>query len=117
METKMLRWTAGVTTLMDRIRNDVNRQKFDIAPISDNVREARIRWYGHALCGKEDSVRKIGLNFEGLVSLLLLCRVDAQLARGSGMFMHSVPGCVRAWSDCNCVCSAKSLHTVDWEYM
>ncbi|VDO81485.1 unnamed protein product [Heligmosomoides polygyrus] len=28
------------------------------------VREARLRWYGHVLRGKEDSVRKIGLNFE-----------------------------------------------------
>ncbi|VDP08788.1 unnamed protein product [Heligmosomoides polygyrus] len=50
-------------------------------------------------------------------SLLLLCRVDAILVRGSGMFMHSVRGCVRAYADCNCVGSAKSLHSVDWEYM
>ncbi|VDP59481.1 unnamed protein product [Heligmosomoides polygyrus] len=63
METKMLRWTAGVTHL-DRIRNDAIRQKFGIAPIADKMREARLRWYGHVLCGKEDSVRKIGLNFE-----------------------------------------------------
>ncbi|VDP29299.1 unnamed protein product [Heligmosomoides polygyrus] len=28
------------------------------------VREARLRWYGHVLRGKEDSVRKIGLKFE-----------------------------------------------------
>ncbi|VDO75284.1 unnamed protein product [Heligmosomoides polygyrus] len=32
METKMLRWTAGVTR-MDRIRNDVIRQKFGVVPI------------------------------------------------------------------------------------
>ncbi|VDO86743.1 unnamed protein product [Heligmosomoides polygyrus] len=58
METKMLRWMAGVTR-MDRIRNDVIRQKFDVAPIADKMREAR-----HVLRGEEDSVRKIGLNFE-----------------------------------------------------
>ncbi|VDP13565.1 unnamed protein product [Heligmosomoides polygyrus] len=63
METKMLRWTAGVTR-MDRIRNDVLRQKFSIAPIADEMREARSRWYGHVLRGKEDTARKIGLNFE-----------------------------------------------------
>ncbi|VDO86564.1 unnamed protein product [Heligmosomoides polygyrus] len=63
METKMLRWTAGVTR-MDRIRNDAIRQKFGVAPIADKMREARLRWYGHVLRGKEDSVRKIGLNFE-----------------------------------------------------
>ncbi|VDP05451.1 unnamed protein product [Heligmosomoides polygyrus] len=33
-------------------------------------------------------------------SLLLLCRVDAFLVRGSGMFMHSVRGCARDCADC-----------------
>ncbi|VDO85943.1 unnamed protein product [Heligmosomoides polygyrus] len=51
-ETKMLRWTAGVTR-MDRFRNDVIRQKFGVAPIADKMREARLRWYGHVLRGKE----------------------------------------------------------------
>ncbi|VDP33479.1 unnamed protein product [Heligmosomoides polygyrus] len=63
IEEKMLSWTAGVTC-MDRIRNDVIRRKFGVAPIADKMREARLRWYGHVLRGKEDSVRKIGLNFE-----------------------------------------------------
>ncbi|VDO65843.1 unnamed protein product [Heligmosomoides polygyrus] len=52
METKMLCWTAGVTR-MDRIRNDVIRQKFGVVPIADKMREARLRWYGHVLSGKE----------------------------------------------------------------
>ncbi|VDP01548.1 unnamed protein product [Heligmosomoides polygyrus] len=60
---EILRWTAGVTR-MDRIRNDVIRQKFAVAPISGKMREARLRWYGHVLRGEEDSVRKIGLKFE-----------------------------------------------------
>ncbi|VDO64047.1 unnamed protein product [Heligmosomoides polygyrus] len=63
METKMLRWTAGVTRL-DRIRNDAIRQKFGVAQIADKMREARLRWYGHVLHGEEDSVRKIGLKFD-----------------------------------------------------
>ncbi|VDP11342.1 unnamed protein product [Heligmosomoides polygyrus] len=63
METKMLRWTAGVTHL-NRVLNDAIRQKFGVAPIADKIREARLRWYCHVLRGKEDSVRKIGLNFE-----------------------------------------------------
>ncbi|VDP46350.1 unnamed protein product [Heligmosomoides polygyrus] len=42
METKMLRWTAGVTRI-DPIRNDAIRQKFGVAPIADKVREARLR--------------------------------------------------------------------------
>ncbi|VDP29164.1 unnamed protein product [Heligmosomoides polygyrus] len=59
-KTKMLRWTAGVTR-MERIRNDVIRQKCGVTPIADRMREARMRWYGYVLSGKEDSVRKIGL--------------------------------------------------------
>ncbi|VDP24774.1 unnamed protein product [Heligmosomoides polygyrus] len=51
----MLRWTAGVT-LMDRFRNDVIRQKFDVAPIADKMREARLRWHSHVLRGKEGSI-------------------------------------------------------------
>ncbi|VDO26024.1 unnamed protein product [Heligmosomoides polygyrus] len=49
---------------MDRIQNDAIRQKFGVAPIADKMWEARLRWYGHVLRGKEDSVRKIVLNFE-----------------------------------------------------
>ncbi|VDO69456.1 unnamed protein product [Heligmosomoides polygyrus] len=45
METKMLRWTAGVTR-MDRIRNDAIRRKFGVAPIADKMREARLRCAG-----------------------------------------------------------------------
>ncbi|VDP11665.1 unnamed protein product [Heligmosomoides polygyrus] len=63
METKMLRWMAAVTRL-DRIRNDVIRWKFGVTPIADKMREARLRWYGHVLRGKEDSVRKLGLELE-----------------------------------------------------
>ncbi|VDO60117.1 unnamed protein product [Heligmosomoides polygyrus] len=41
METKMLRWTAGVTR-MDHIRNDAIQQKFGVAPIADKMREAHL---------------------------------------------------------------------------
>ncbi|VDO65718.1 unnamed protein product [Heligmosomoides polygyrus] len=55
MKTKMLRWTAGVTRL-DRLRNDTIRQRFGVAPISDKLPEARLRWYGHVLCANDDTV-------------------------------------------------------------
>ncbi|PIO76495.1 hypothetical protein TELCIR_01435 [Teladorsagia circumcincta] len=45
METKMLRWTAGVTRL-DHILNDVIRERFGVAPIVDKMREVRLRWCG-----------------------------------------------------------------------
>ncbi|VDO98477.1 unnamed protein product [Heligmosomoides polygyrus] len=41
METKMLRWTVGVTR-MDRIRNEVVWQKFGIVPIADKMRKASL---------------------------------------------------------------------------
>ncbi|VDO19781.1 unnamed protein product [Heligmosomoides polygyrus] len=63
METKVLRWTAGVTRL-DRIRNDEIRQRFGVAPIADKLREACLRWYGHVLPASGDTVRKIGLNID-----------------------------------------------------
>ncbi|VDO75467.1 unnamed protein product [Heligmosomoides polygyrus] len=63
MERKMLLWTAGVVR-MDRIRSNAIWAKFGTAPIAGKVREARLRWHGHVLRGKEDSVRKIGLKLE-----------------------------------------------------
>ncbi|VDP43600.1 unnamed protein product [Heligmosomoides polygyrus] len=63
VETKMLRWTAGVTRL-DRIRNAEIRQRFGVAPIAEKLREARLRWYGHVFRASGDTVRKIGLNID-----------------------------------------------------
>ncbi|VDO79606.1 unnamed protein product [Heligmosomoides polygyrus] len=63
METKMLLWTTEVTR-MDRIRRDAIGQKFGVTPIADKMREARLRWYGHVLRGKEESVRRIGLELK-----------------------------------------------------
>ncbi|VDP55247.1 unnamed protein product [Heligmosomoides polygyrus] len=63
METKMLRWTAGVTRL-ERVRNDAIRQRFGVASIAEKLREAHLRWYGHVLHANDDTVRKIGLNLE-----------------------------------------------------
>ncbi|VDO27187.1 unnamed protein product [Heligmosomoides polygyrus] len=63
METKILRWTAGITRL-DRVRNESIRQRFGITPIFEKMREARLRWYGHFLRAKGDTVRKTGLNLD-----------------------------------------------------
>ncbi|VDO67925.1 unnamed protein product [Heligmosomoides polygyrus] len=46
METKMLRWTTGVTR-MDLIRNDVIRQKLGVAPRADKMRDGTVSvWKG-----------------------------------------------------------------------
>ncbi|VDP02846.1 unnamed protein product [Heligmosomoides polygyrus] len=63
METKMLRWTAGVTRL-DRVCNETIRQRFGVAPVADKLGEARLRWYRHVLLPNDDIVFKIGLNLE-----------------------------------------------------
>ncbi|VDO27871.1 unnamed protein product [Haemonchus placei] len=63
METKVLRWTVGVTRLV-RISNDAIRERFGVAPIVDKMRDVRIRWYGHVLRADEFSVRKIGFNLD-----------------------------------------------------
>ncbi|VDP19442.1 unnamed protein product [Heligmosomoides polygyrus] len=63
METKILRWTAGVTRL-GRVRNDSIRQRFGVTPIFEKMREALLRWYGYVLCGKDDTVRKTGLSLD-----------------------------------------------------
>ena len=45
-EMRMLRWILGLT-LRDRKRNDDIRRILGVACITDKVREARLRWYGH----------------------------------------------------------------------
>ena len=45
-EMKRLRWSSGYT-LKDRIRNDHIREKVGVAPISEKMREYRLRWYEH----------------------------------------------------------------------
>jgi len=46
LEMRIARWSLGVTRL-DRIPNDVIRHKLGIAPITEKLREGRLRWYGH----------------------------------------------------------------------
>ncbi|KAK2849596.1 hypothetical protein Q5P01_009430 [Channa striata] len=45
-EMKMLRFSLGVTRL-DRIRNEFIRGTAHVACVSNKVREARLRWFGH----------------------------------------------------------------------
>ncbi|KAF5774101.1 hypothetical protein HanXRQr2_Chr13g0596381 [Helianthus annuus] len=45
-EMRMLRWMCGHTRL-DRIRNNVFRERLEVASISDKIKEGRLRWFGH----------------------------------------------------------------------
>ena len=56
---RMLRWILGLT-LRDRKRNDDIRRILRVVCITDKVREARLRWFGHVQCREqEDCVRRI----------------------------------------------------------
>jgi hypothetical protein len=45
-EMRILRWMSG-NTMMDRIRKQEFRETLGVAPISANMQENRLRWFGH----------------------------------------------------------------------
>ncbi len=55
MEMRMLRWALWLTRL-DRVRNEDVRKILGVAPISEKMREARLRCYGHVIRSGEESV-------------------------------------------------------------
>ena len=58
-EMRMLWWVLGVA-LMDKKRNEVIRKMMGVACISDKIREARLRWYGHVMRREdENSIERI----------------------------------------------------------
>lgn len=63
MEMNMLRWTMGVTRL-DRFPNDAVRASMGVAPIHGKLRQGRLRWYGHVMRAKPDSVAAKAHRFE-----------------------------------------------------
>ncbi|XP_062866921.1 uncharacterized protein LOC134329566, partial [Trichomycterus rosablanca] len=63
METKMLRWISG-NTRFDHIRNDDIRRRYGVVHITEKMREARLRWYGHVLRSDAVSLAHIGFSLE-----------------------------------------------------
>ncbi|EYC01783.1 hypothetical protein Y032_0104g3600 [Ancylostoma ceylanicum] len=61
MEMRMLRWSMNVT-LEDKVPNEVVRSTFGVAPITDQLREARLRWFGQVSRREEESVVKTAQN-------------------------------------------------------
>jgi len=56
---RILRWILGLT-LRNKKRNDDIRRILGVACITDKVREARLRWFGHVQRREEeDCVRRI----------------------------------------------------------
>uniref|UniRef100_A0A8D8ZUW1 Uncharacterized protein n=1 Tax=Cacopsylla melanoneura TaxID=428564 RepID=A0A8D8ZUW1_9HEMI len=56
-EMRMMRWSCGVTRL-DRIRNEIIRNKIKLTEISKKVQERRPQWFGHVERRDESYVRK-----------------------------------------------------------
>ncbi|KAK6767378.1 hypothetical protein RB195_026578 [Necator americanus] len=63
MEMRMLRWTIGVT-LKEKVSNDTVRSIFGVVPITEKMKEARLRWFGHVLRREEDSVAQTALKLD-----------------------------------------------------
>ena len=40
---------------LDRIKNDVIKDKVGVSPIEDKMREARLKWFGHIRSRSEDT--------------------------------------------------------------
>ena len=58
-EMRMLRWILGLTLRNKKKKDDI-RRIFGVACITDKVREARLRWFGHVQRREEeDCVRRI----------------------------------------------------------
>src|SRR6218665_3154933 len=57
-EMRMLRWILGIS-LKDMHRNENIRKKIGVACITDKIREARLRWYGHVERSGDTNIRRI----------------------------------------------------------
>ncbi|KAK6760556.1 hypothetical protein RB195_021861 [Necator americanus] len=63
MEMRMLRWTIGVT-LKEKVSNDTVRSIFGVVQITEKMKEAQMRWFGHVLRREEESVAKTALKLD-----------------------------------------------------
>jgi len=48
----------GIHTRLDRMRNEVIRNKVKVAPIEDKIKETRLRWFGYVKMSVEVPMRR-----------------------------------------------------------
>ena len=58
---KMCRWACGWTR-MDRVRNETVRNRLKVEKITDRLRRARLKWYGHVERRDENYVGRRVMN-------------------------------------------------------
>jgi len=63
MEMRMLRWNLGLTRL-DKVTNIDVRTQLKVAPITEKMRLARLRWYGHVMRRGEEAVVRTAFRLE-----------------------------------------------------
>jgi len=66
MEMRVLRWSLGLIRL-DHVANIDIRTGLKVAPITEKMRQARLRWYGHVMRRDEQSVVRTALNIDPAV--------------------------------------------------
>ena len=54
---RMIRWICGHARL-DKIRNEVIRDKIGVASIEDKIREGQLRWFGYIRRSMNAQVRR-----------------------------------------------------------
>ena len=58
-EMRMLRWILGVF-LSERLRNEEIRKLAGVVCITEKIKEARLRWYGHVVRSNEEcAIKKV----------------------------------------------------------
>uniref|UniRef100_W5MQY1 ribonuclease H n=1 Tax=Lepisosteus oculatus TaxID=7918 RepID=W5MQY1_LEPOC len=60
MEMRMIQWCLGLTRF-DHVFNDDVCQRMGVAPIMENMREGRLRWYGHVMRSGEHIVARTAM--------------------------------------------------------
>uniref|UniRef100_W5MGS8 Reverse transcriptase domain-containing protein n=1 Tax=Lepisosteus oculatus TaxID=7918 RepID=W5MGS8_LEPOC len=59
-EIRMIRWCLGVTRF-DHVLNYIVRRRMGVAPITEKMREGRLRWYGHVMRSGEHTVARTAM--------------------------------------------------------
>ncbi|KAK6751766.1 hypothetical protein RB195_003285 [Necator americanus] len=66
MEMQMLRWTIGVT-LKEKVSNDTESSIFGVVPITEKMKEARLRWSEAVWEAKDSLVRPCEAGYDRYV--------------------------------------------------